>query len=212
MMASNPKWCMSLSEFRQTTSQWIQNPGPNEVLLSSIFFDFNRIYGDKGLVDALTDHLFSEFERQPKFFMHLAAGALQSPSPTGFFRQFLLEQDGQYKDHFDLKKRVLMPLIDAGRVLVMHKQVKSINNTAERFEKLASLEPANRDLFLSCSYAFKAGLKFRTRQGLQHRDSGRYISLEDMSKEEKMKLKRSFKTVKDIQELLSIRFRTSRIL
>ncbi len=212
MMASNPKWCMSLSEFRQTTSQWIQNPGPNEVLLSSIFFDFNRIYGEKGLVDSLTDHLFSEFERQPIFFMHLAAGALQSPSPTGFFRQFLLEQDGQHKDHFDLKKRVLMPLIDAGRVLILHKQVKSINNTAERFEKLASLEPANRDLFLSCSYAFKAGLKFRTRQGLQHRDSGRYISLEDMSKEEKMKLKRSFKTVKDIQELLSIRFRTSRIL
>lgn len=212
MMASNPKWCMSLSEFRRTTSQWIENPGPNEVLLSSIFFDFNRIYGDKGLVDALTDHLFEEFGSHDSFFMHLAAGALQSPSPTGFFRQFLVEQDGQHKDAFDLKKRVLMPLIDAGRVLVLSKQVRSINNTSDRFEKLATLEPANRELFLSCSYAFRAGLKFRTRQGLMHRDSGRYISLEDLSKEEKMKLKRSFKAVKDIQQLLSVRFMTSRIM
>lgn len=211
MMASNPKWCLSLNEFKQNISGWIENPGPNEVLLSSIFFDFNRIYGDKSLVDELTDYLFTELERFPMFFMHLAAGALQSPSPTGFFRQFLLEQDGQYKDFFDLKKRVLMPLIDAARVLVLHKRVRGINNTSDRFEKMAILEPSNREIFLSCSYAFRAGLKFRTRQGLLHKDSGRYISLEDMTKPEKMKLKRSFKSVKDIQELLSVRFMTSRI-
>ena len=104
-----------------------------------------------------------------------------------------------------------MPLIDAARVLILAKRVKGISNTAERYEKMAELEPQNRELFLSCSFAFKALLKFRTKQGLNHNDSGRYIDLKTLNKEEKMKLKRTFKTIKDIQELISVRFMTSRL-
>jgi CBS domain-containing protein len=85
--------------------------------------------------------------------------------------------------------------------------VKSINNTAERYEKLAELEPNNKELFLSCSYAAKALLKFRTRQGILRNDSGRFIALDTLSKAEKVKLKRTFKTLKEVQELLALRFK-----
>ena len=99
-----------------------------------------------------------------------------------------------------------MPLIDAGRLLILSKHVKRVNNTAERFEKLAALEPENKELFDSCSYAFKALLKFKTKQGFLHGDSGKYIALESLSKEEKLKLKRCFKPIHDVQETLKIRF------
>ena len=211
MMASNPKWCLSLDEFKSTTNSWITNPGPDELLLSSIFFDFNRIFGSKVLADELSEAIYQQTDKFPLFFMHLAGGALLSPSPSGFFRSFLLEQDGEHKDSFDLKKRTLMPLIDAARVLILAKRIKGISNTAERYEKMAELEPQNAELFLACSYAFKALLKFRTKQGLTHNDSGRYIDLKTLNKEEKMKLKRTFKTIKDIQELISVRFMTSRL-
>ena len=211
MMASNPKWCLSLEEFTNTTRSWITNPGPDELLLSSIFFDFNRIFGSKVLVDELSEAIYQQTDKFPLFFMHLAGGALLSPSPSGFFRSFLLEQDGEHKDSFDLKKRTLMPLIDAARVLILAKRIKGVSNTAERYEKMAELEPQNAELFLACSYAFKALLKFRTKQGLTHNDSGRYIDLKTLNKEEKMKLKRTFKTIKDIQELISVRFMTSRL-
>jgi CBS domain-containing protein len=144
--------------------------------------------------------------------LHLASGALQNPSPTGFFRQFLLEQDGEYKDFFDLKRRALMPLTDAARVLILNHNIKSINNTPERFEKLAELETNNKELFMSCSYATKALLKFRAKQGLLHNDSGRFIALDALTKEEKVKLKRTFKTVKELQELLKIRFRVPNLI
>lgn len=49
----------------------------------------------------------------------------------------------------------MMPLTDIGRVLILSHQVKHINNTAARFEKLADLEPQNKELYLSCSYAEK---------------------------------------------------------
>ncbi|UWX56122.1 hypothetical protein NYZ99_07450 [Maribacter litopenaei] len=55
-------------------------------------------------------------------------------------------------------------------------------------------------------------MKFRTKQGLLHHDSGRYIELESLTKEEKMKLKRTFKAIKEIQDVISIRFKVSNIL
>ena len=211
MMGSNPKWCKSLSGFKKMTSTWITNPGPDEVLLSSIFFDYNRAYGDKKLVSKLSNHIFDTVKKYPIFLTHLASGALMNPSPSGFFREFLVEQDGAHKDFFDLKQRALMPLIDAARVLIISLNVPDINNTWERYEKLAELEPNNKELFLACSYATKALLRFRTKQGLLHNDSGRYINLEQLTKEEKMKLKRTFKTIKQIQEVLNVRFMVSRI-
>lgn len=206
MMASNPLWCHSLSEWKEVTAHWMGNPGPDEILLSSIFFDYNVTFGEKALADELSLHIFENAKNYPQFLTHLASGALKNPSPSGFFRDFLVEQDGAHKDFFDLKLRALMPLVDAARVLVLSHSIKSINNTAERYEKLAELEPQNKELYLACSYASKALLKFRTKQGLLHNDSGRFIELDRLNKEEKIKLKRTFKTIKEIQSLLEIRF------
>ncbi|KIO52678.1 DUF294 nucleotidyltransferase-like domain-containing protein [Flavobacterium hibernum] len=212
MMASNPKWCMSLDEWKNQVHYWITNPGKNEVLLSFIFFDYSLTYGDAEMVNELSDFIFEDVKANPVFYVHLVSGALQSPSPTGFFRQFLVEQDGANKDNFDIKRRALMPLTDAARVLILSHSVKSISNTAARFEKLAELEPNNRELYLSCSYSFKALLKFRTKQGLLHNDSGQFIALETLSKMEKIKLKRTFKTIKELQELISVRFNISNLV
>ncbi|MFV5695809.1 DUF294 nucleotidyltransferase-like domain-containing protein [Flavobacterium sp. LB3P122] len=212
MMASNPKWCLSHSEWESLVYHWITNPGKNEVLLSFIFFDYSLSYGDRELVNNLSDFIFENIKANPVFYIHLVSGALQSPSPTGFFRQLLVEQDGDHKDFFDIKRRALMPLTDAARVLILSHSVKSISNTPERFEKLAELEPHNSELYLACSYSYKALLKFRTKQGLLHHDSGQFIALETLSKLEKIKLKRTFKTIKELQEIITIRFNASNIL
>ena len=212
MMASNPKWCLSLEEWKNQVHHWITNTGKTEVLLSFIFFDYSLSYGDTELVNELSEFIFENVKANPVFYIHLVSGALQSPSPTGFFRQFLLEQDGANKDFFDIKRRALMPLADAARVLILSHSVKSISNTPERFEKLAELEPNNKELYLSCSYSYKVLLKFRTKQGLLHNDSGQFITLESLTKLEKIKLKSSFKTIKELQELIGIRFNASNIL
>lgn len=211
MMASNPKWCTSLDNFKALSTKWITNPGPDEMLLSIIFFDYNRVYGDVAMVNTLSQHILKTIENYPVFLTHLAGSAMANPSPRGFFRNFLVEQDGEHKNQFDIKKRALMPLIDAARVLILSHNITGISNTWERYEKLAELEPNNKELYLACSYACKALLKFRTKQGLQRNDSGRYINLESLSKEEKVKLKRTFKTIKEIQELLNVRFMVSTI-
>ncbi len=212
MMASNPNWCLSLNECKNKVHHWITNTGKNEVLLSFIFFDYSLVYGDKELVNNLSDFIFEDVKANPTFYIHLVSGALQSPSPTGFFREFLLEQDGANKDFFNIKNRALMPLADAARVLILYHSVKSISNTVERFEKLAELEPQNSELYISCASSYKILLRFRTNQGLLHNDSGQFISLDTLSKAEKIKLKSTFKTIKELQEIIRIRFNASNIL
>lgn len=212
MMASNPNWCLSLSDWKNRVHHWITNTGKNEVLLSFIFFDYSLSYGDNELVNNLSDFIFEDVKANPTFYIHLVSGALQSQSPTGFFREFLLEQNGAHKDFFNIKNRALMPLADAARVLILSHSIKSISNTSERFEKLAELEPTNSELYLACAYSYKALLKFRTKQGLLHNDSGQYISLDTLSKAEKIKLKSTFKTIKELQEIIRIRFNASNLL
>lgn len=212
MMASNPKWCLSLGQWKDMIHHWITNTGKTEVLLSFIFFDYSLSYGDSELSNSLSDFIFEDIKANPIFYVHLVSGALQSPSPTGFFRQFLLEQDGINKDSFNIKNRALMPMADAARVLILSHSVKSISNTVERFEKLAELEPNNSELYLASAAAYKVLLRFRTNQGLLHNDSGQYIALETLSKLEKIKLKSTFKTIKELQELITLRFNVSNLI
>lgn len=212
MMASNSKWCLSQLEWKNQFTNWITNPGNEELLLCSIFFDYDISYGDISLLNEMSEHIFKTTKANPIFFVHLGKSVLMNPSPLGFFRNFLVEHDGQHKDFFDLKMRALMPITDAGRLLILSHEIMHINNTSMRFEKLAELESKNNELFLSCSYAAKALLKFRTKQGLSGNDSGRYIKLESLNKEEKMKLKRCFKIIKDVQELIHLRFKLSHIM
>ena len=206
MMASNPEWCKSISEWKTQFKNWILHPDEKAILLTSIFFDYTCIYGDEKLIEDLTNTIFSTFNNTSLFFKFLGRDAVKSASPLGFFKQFLVEHNGDQKDLFNIKNRALMPLIDAARLLILSHNVRGINNTFERFERLAELEPKNKELYHSCSYAFKALYKFKTKQGLLNNNSGKFIDLGSLTKEEKLKLRRCFKPINEIQETLKYRF------
>jgi len=171
MMASNPKWCLSISQWEQQFKKWITTPNQDNLMLCTIFFDFEFVYGDKNLVSSLAESIFESIESRDIFLTYLGLNALKNPPPLSFFRQFLVERNGEHKDQFDIKARAMMPLVDAARLLILSKNIKTHNNTIVRYEKLAELEPQNKDVFLACLEAFKNLLYFRTQQGLLHNDS-----------------------------------------
>ncbi|MDP2161893.1 MAG: DUF294 nucleotidyltransferase-like domain-containing protein [Flavobacterium sp.] len=206
MMASNPMWCKSVTDWNKQYNSWINKPGEKGILMCSIFFDYDFIYGDEKLVDAITENIFKNVENNQLFFAYLGTDALKNPPPLGFFRQFLVEDDGEHKDTFDIKSRALMPLIDAARLLVLSQGVRGINNTFQRFKKMAEVEPQNADLFESCAEAFSILTLFRTEEGLLNNSNGRYLNLNDLSKSDKVKLKNSFQPIRDIQDSIKNRF------
>ncbi len=212
MMASNPKWCLSLSEWENQFNNWIKSPSEDAIMMCTIFFDYNLIFGNKKLVNKMSDSIFESIKSFEIFLNFLGRNALKNPPPIGFFRQFLVENDGANKDQFDIKSRAIMPLVDAARLLTLSHQIKDKNNTISRFKSLAKIEPQNQDLYLSCIDAFKILLQFRTQQGLKNNDSGRYVDLNNLSKSEKLKLKGCFKPITAIQELLNIRYNLAQMM
>ena len=212
MMASNPNWCLSASLWEKQFKTWMTTPTEEATLLSAIFFDFRAVYGNEALANNLAKVVFTGVDKSKRFLALMGKSALQKPSPLGFFKQFLVEQNGEHKDSFDIKTRAMMVLIDAARILALEHHLAGVNSTLERYERLAMLEENNSELFESCSKAFRVLLKFRTRQGLRYNDSGRYIDLNTLSKSDKLKLKRCFRPIREIQELLTVRYRLKSFL
>lgn len=207
MMAKNPKWCMSLSQWKNQFAKWVNTAKNEDLLMFSIFYDICFTFGESTLVDKLMESVFEATQDNERFFALMTRSTLENPSPLGIFRQFIVEQDGEHKDQFDIKSRALTTLTDIGRMLILSHKIKGITNTAERFEKMAELEPQNKELYLLCASAAKTLLKFRIKNGLANDNNGRYLEIKNLTKEEKVKLKRCFKAIGSAQELIKIRFK-----
>ncbi|MDN3668875.1 DUF294 nucleotidyltransferase-like domain-containing protein [Echinicola jeungdonensis] len=211
VMASNPKWCQPLSVWKDYFSHWINLPDQKSLLNATIFFDFRRVYGNKTLVEKMTDHVYQTIEVRKTFLSFLAKNALQNPPPLGFFRNFIVENSGDHQDKFDIKLRAMMPLADAARLLVLSHRIVGINNTFRRFEKLAELEPKHKELFLEAGKAYEIFMRLRAIEGIGNGNSGRFISPGSLGKLQRQLLKNAFSPIHQLQEVLAIRFQTDLI-
>ncbi len=190
-MAGNPKWCLSVNEWKNQFDNWITRPNEKKIILGTIFFNIERIYGNDLLVSDMTSSIYHSIHKYEIFLNYLGLNTLKNPTPLSFFRNFLVESSGEHKDQFVIKTKAIMPLVDTARLLTMTKGVKKVNITVLRFKKLAEPEPQNKGLYDSCINSFIILLQFRTTQGLlTHDDSGRFIDSKPPGKVDRFKLKR----------------------
>ena len=209
MMASNPKWCLSLKEWKDQFSDWILTPTTQNILHCNIFFDYRSLYGDASLAEEIGRHIYSLIDQKGIFLSLLAKNALQNPPPLTFFRNFVIEKDGEHKDAFNIKARAMMPLTDAARVLILGHKVSGINNTFKRFEKLAELEPKYSELYEQAADAYEILIRYRALQGLKNGDTGKFLNPADLTKMQRLNLRNSFRPISELQEIINVRFQVS---
>ena len=209
IMASNPQYCLSLSEWKDRFTNWIREPEPAAVMNATIFFDFRASYGNRNLAERIREHLLQELKPGARFFHHLAKNALQNPPPLSFFKHFLVEQSGEHRSEFDIKKRAMMPISDAARLLCLSHGIVNVQNTEERFKAMAAREPNNQKLYDEAALAYEIMMRYRALNGLQNQDSGRYIHLKELNKLQKQMIKNAFIPIKDLQELIRVRFQVA---
>ncbi|RED27082.1 CBS domain-containing protein [Flavobacterium cutihirudinis] len=205
-MASNMLWCKSLTDWTKQYNSWMNTPGENSNDLSSIFFDYEIVFGEPKIEEVIENVIFKNAVNNTLFFDFLGNDALKKNSPLSFFKKFIVEEEGPHKTKFDIKTRALMPLIDAARLLILNANIKGIKNTYLRFKQLAITDSKNAEIYLSCAEAFLILSKFRTVEGLKNDDSGQYINLREMSKTDKEKLKNALTPMKDLEELIKSKF------
>ena len=172
----------------------------------NIFFDYRPLYGDYILTENLTQHIFELLDKQAIFLSLMAKNSIGNPPPLTFFRNFVVEKDGANKNEFDIKLRAMMPLTDAARILTLSNQLSKVNNTFERFDKLAEVEPQNKELYEQAADAYEILIRYRALQGLKNKDSGRYLNPGDLTKMQRLNLRNSFRPIEELQKILQVRF------
>jgi CBS domain-containing protein len=205
-MASNPKWCQPLSVWKEYFHQWVNVPEEAALLNVAIFFDFRPVFGDYTLASSLREHITRELHADRTAIILLAKNALRNPDPLNVVGKFIVERKGQQRSQFDIKLRGMKPLTDAARVLALDLDVHSITNTVERFRKIAELDSSIGELSPDVITAYELFLRYRGVQGLEHRDSGRYIDLAALTKLEREVFRNAFEPIKAMLTLLRVRF------
>lgn len=208
VMASNPKWCLSLNEWKQTFERWIWQPDPKAVMYTTIFFDFRPVFGNHSLAGELKRHIVDQLEKNQKYLSYLAANALSSPPAFTLFKSLATEDHGEHKGMFDLKARALAPYADIARLLAYQHKIVAVYDTAGRFETIARLEPHYSELLQDAAKAFKWLLKIRWKNAQQSNSNGRYLSKSFLSPLDRQILKKALMPLQELQSVIETRFQT----
>lgn len=205
-MATNPLWCKSLTDWMNQYSLWISTPGKKGNTFNATFFDFDFIYGDHIIERTLTEEVSTKIADNKMFYAYLGTEVIKSPPGLSFFGNLNLETNPEGVEYFDLKNKVLTPLVNAARVLVLNKNIIGLKNTNQRYKMLAEIDEKNEDLFLQCAEAYHDVLWLKTEYGLKDEVDGDILPIKELTKLDITKLKSCIKVISQLQDLIKNRF------
>jgi len=209
IMAQNEQWCQPLSVWKEYFSSWIHAAEAEDLLQSSIFFDFRGAYGEHALVDELRTHLFESLSGWSGFFRHLTENALHFKPPLGFFRNFVVESKGKHRNKFDIK-HAMMPVVDFARIYALQNQIAE-TNTLQRLQQLHRREVLSDSEYneIEHGYSFLMQLRFVRQVSTILENGGKpdnYINPKKLTDVEQKMLKEIFKRIENFQTKLSFDF------
>ena len=131
MMATNPKWCQPIREWRKYFSEWIATPQPMAQMLASVMFDLRPIEGKQSLFTGLQEEILELASSNSIFCAHMIANSLTHTPPLGLFRGLALIRSGEHKSTIDSKLSGVVPIIDIARIYALQGKIQPVN-TRER--------------------------------------------------------------------------------
>jgi len=203
IMGTNPKWRQPQKVWQKYFHDWVETPSPKALLNSSVFFDLETIYGDASLLNEVRKSMLAKTKNSSLFIAHLSKNALGLRPPLGFFRDFVLKQNGKHKATLDLKHNGIAPVVDLARIYALSEGISAVN-TIERIQQAAgtaSLTKASADNLID-AYEFLGMLRVEHQaKELMRGDSpDNYLSPKEISKLEREHLKDAFKVIKTLQD------------
>lgn len=209
IMALNPRWRVSLAQWKQHFDGWIDSPEPKSVMHCSIFFDLRCIAGDPGLVDALAEYARTAAGNNRIFLRFMAANAIGHRPPIGFFRRFVQEEDGQQAEGLNLKHRGIVPIIDLVRIRALEGGIEDIN-TFDRLRAAAEIGVMNAsdaaNLQDALALISRLRLEHQSRQLAAGDTAGNLVPAEELSPLMRRNLKAAFMLVREAQQALQLRY------
>lgn len=208
IMASNPKWCLSLEEWKRAFSTWISGGSPEALLHASIFFDFRSLYGEHDLAQDLRAWLGRVASDNSRFLHMMAENALRNRPPLGVVRDFVVGKENK----IDLKLNGITPFVDAARIFGLAAAVAE-TNTIQRLRSSAEklrVSDSEIDAWID-ALLFIQVLRMRhhdeaSSQGVDDQALDNLIDPEKLNELDRRILKEAFRQARKLQARLALEY------
>ena len=208
-IAKNPNWCQPLSNWKQYFYNWIHQGTHEDLLNSSIFFDFRGVWGELELTNQLKSYLLKSVGNWPGFLRHLTENALQFRPPIGPFRKLLVESKGEHKGSFNIKWSI-QPIVDFARIYSLKHGISQTNTLLRLFQlhtRHVLTDRAYIDLIQSYNYLMRLRILKQIATIIdEEKPPDNYIDPKNLSSLDKAMLKKVLKEMKQFQQKLKTEF------
>jgi CBS domain-containing protein len=206
IMASNPKWCLSVAEWRATFANWIHRSDAPALLHASIFFDFRPLYGAHELSGELREWLNGSIKDNRLFLKRMVENALANRPPLGLVRDFVVASGGAQAHTLDLKINGITPFVDAARIFALYAGVGETSTAARlRGAARAWKMPTDEMEAWVAAFHFIQLLRLRHQHLAQTRGEavGNRIDPEQLNALDRRILKEAFRQARKLQAVMS---------
>ena len=192
--------CALLADWKLRYSGWVQDPLANPIHQARPLFDLRPIMGDRRIWQSLEASVKEDVRANPIFIRLLANDCLSSLPPLTFFRDAVVDEEGESSAIFDLERTALRPLVDVGRVFGIAAGRVLGGSTQERFRLARTLLPEHEAIFRQASETMRIVLYQQARAGIRQQNSGSELLPSMLSHYDRQILKSGFRAIHDLLE------------
>ena len=196
VMATNPLWRKTQSQWRHQLDIWIGKRSMAAVLLADIFFDFIPVAGDDALSVPVRDHVTRMMTEAPIFLNGMARAHENMRSALGLFGRIYTENG-----EIDLKRRAIQPTVAAARLLALKAGVAE-TSTLDRVTALGAVGVLDDDDVDEVGTAFRQVCDIVLRAQIASFEAGREVNnrvtLSSLSPSRKQSLRAALGTIENL--------------
>ena len=209
VMANNPRWVLSLDEWKNQFKDWINNSDPKSILEAGIFFDFRCVYGKQELTKNLQGYIFQTLDNKAVFFQHMANPILKYKSAVNLFGNIIGDSKDNGNSALDIKK-IILPIISFIRLYSLKNKITETNSIL-RLENLNSLNFINKTLYndinVSYNYLMLLRFRFQANELLKKQAPDNLIKINELTDIEKTTIKKIISEISNLQTQLNFDFK-----
>ena len=199
VMATNPLWRKSLSQWRAQLRVWMRKVHPAMLLSADIFFDFRPVFGRGEHAQELRRFITAEVPKHPVFLREIFGIQAEHRAGVGLFNRFITEkQDARHRGQVNLKMMGTLPLAEAVRLMALMAGIAETGTLA----RLAALKaggrlPAAEADDLAAAFELITGLQLRQQLADHARGEplSTFVDPHELSERERQGLKAGFHAI-----------------
>ena len=205
IMASNPRWCLSLEEWQNVYADWIARGDGPVLLNASIFFDFRALFGNLTLASQLRAWLHNKVKNNRRFLQLMAGNALCNHPPLGVLRDFVVGKGGGRSNTLDLKVNGITPFVDAARIFALASGSNE-TNTVLRLRAAGAAWQMKADEIEAWAHSFHyiqlLRLRLQHEQAKQDASFSNRVDPDTLNELDRRILKEAFRQARKLQKVL----------